>query len=136
MSINGKIQTDIQVMEAIYDVSVAIPTGKPVLPNAYTLTIYNEADVATTPTTENVPMLAQIAASYDADVEGVSFPDNFYLQLSPPASILPNIVDNKDPANPKTKFAIKSISIEFATGKYIQGNADSLQIPGSVAGKK
>jgi hypothetical protein len=129
-NINGKIQTDVIILDDTYDVSVAIPTSKPIVDvNAYTLTIYNEAEVALTPTTENVAMLAHVAASYNAG-STETFPDNFYLELSPPASILPNIKDSTDPK--KTTFAIKNIAIQFATGAYV----DAKQIPGSVKGTK
>lgn len=128
MAINGKIQTEIIIMDETYDVSVAIPTSKPVIAkNAYTLTIYNEAEVAQTLPADHVPMMAHVAASYDSADSTSTFPDNFYLELSPPASILPNIKDGT-----KTTFAIKNISIQFATGKYV-GAAD---IPGSVKGTK
>jgi hypothetical protein len=128
--INGKIQTDVIILDDTYDVSVAIPTSKPVVGvNAYTLTIFNEAEVAKTPTTENVAMLAHVAASYDVN-STETFPDNFYLELSPPASILPNIKNSTDPA--KTTFAIKNIAIQFATGAYV----DATDIPGSVKGTK
>jgi len=128
MAINGKIQTDIIIMDETYDVSVAIPTSKPVIAqNAYTLTIFNEAEVAQTLTTDYVPMMAHVAASYDTADSASTFPDNFYLELSPPASILPNIKDGA-----KTTFAIKNISIQFATGKYVNGK----DIPGSIQGTK
>lgn len=129
-NINGKIQTDVIILNDTYDVSVAIPTSTPVVKvNPYTLTIYNEAELALTPVTENVPMLAHVAASYDVDSKE-KFPDNFYLELSPPASILPNIKDSTDPS--KTTFAIKNIAIQFATGAYVDGK----DIPGSVKGTK
>lgn len=134
-NINGKIKTDVIIMDDTYDVSVAIPTSKPIVSkNAYTLTIFNEAEIAQTPTTENVPMMAQIAASFDSADSTSTFPDNFFMELSPPASILPNIKNAKD--NTKTTFAIKSISIQFATGKYIEGSAGAVPIPGSVKGTK
>ncbi|WP_428232647.1 hypothetical protein [Flavobacterium sp.] len=129
-NINGKIQTDVIILDDTYDVSVAIPTSTPVVGvNPYTLTIYNEAEVALTPATENVAMLAHVAASYNVDSKE-TFPDNFYLELSPPASILPNIKDSTDPT--KTTFAIKNIAIQFATGAYV----DAKEIPGSVKGTK
>ena len=128
--INGKIETNVVIMNDTYDVSVAIPTSKPLEANAYTLTIYNEAEVAKTLIADNVPMLAHIAASYDADSKS-TFPDNFYLELSPPSSILPNI-ESTEGTTTTTTFAIKNISIQFATGIYV--NADT--IPGSVKGTK
>lgn len=129
-NINGKIQTDVIIMDDTYDVSVAIPTSKPIVDvNAYTLTIFNEAEVAKTPKTENVPMMAHVAASYNVDSQA-TFPDNFYLELSPPASILPNIKNSTDPT--KTTFAIKNIAIQFATGAYV----GATKIPGSIPGEK
>jgi len=135
MAINGKIETGVVIMNDTYDVSVAIPTSKPLVSDgsAYTLTIYNQADVAETPTTDEVPMLAHIAASYDSADSTSSFPDNFFLQLSPPASILPDI---KSTDGKSTTFAIKNISIQFATGKYIAGSTDAVDVPGSVKGTK
>lgn len=132
-TINGKIKTDVIVMDDTYNVSVEIPTNKPVVSkNAYTLTIYNEADREATLTTDDVTMLAHIAASFDSAESTAKFPDNFFLQLSPPASVLPNI--KKEDGT--TTFAIKSISIQFATGKYIEGSEGAVDVPGSVKGTK
>jgi hypothetical protein len=126
--INGKIQTGVVIMDDTYDVSVGIPTSKPIVgDNPYTLTIFNEEEADETPTTDYVPMLAHVAASYDA-TSTATFPDNFYLELSPPASILPNIQNDG-----KTTFAIKNIAIQFATGVYSDAGA---VIPGSVKGRK
>ena len=132
-NINGKIQTDVVIMNDTYDVSVAIPTSKPVVKvNPYTLTIYNQAEVAETPTTDNVPMLAHVAASYEVESKA-TFPDNFYLELSPPASILPNIQSTDAAGIKTTSFAIKNIAIQFATGAYAK---DDAEIPGTIKGSK
>ncbi len=132
MAVNGNIKTDVIVMDDTYDVSVAIPTSKPSVENPYLLTIYNEAEVAKTPPTDDTPMLAWVAASYD-DASTSAFPDNFYLELSPPASILPSVAGA---APVKQAFAIKSISIQFATGKYIAGSTGAVAVPGAVKGTK
>lgn len=132
-NINGKIQTDVVIMDDTYDVSVAIPTSKPVVAvNPYTLTIYNQKEVAETPIDHNVPMLAHVAASYAVD-STATFPDNFYLELSPPASILPNIQSTDEAGATTTSFAIKNIAIQFATGAYAEQGAE---IPGTKKGTK
>lgn len=131
---NGQIKSELVVLDTTYKLAVEIPTSKPIVSvNAFTLAVFDEAELKETPTTENVTMLAHVAASFNPSVPdqpSAKFPENFFLQLSPPASILPNI-QNADKT--KTTFAIKSLSVEFASGKYNDG---SIEVPGAVKGEK
>lgn len=126
--LNGQIETEIVLMDATYEISVEMPTGKPVYDDTdYKLTIYSEKVRKETPKDKNVNMLAHIVASYDKDSVS-KMPDNFYLHLSPPADILPTVKN----AEGVTTFAINSLSIKFSTGKY---TTIPNKIPGSVLGE-
>ncbi|HAD98467.1 MAG TPA: hypothetical protein DCG19_13745 [Cryomorphaceae bacterium] len=106
-SISGSIKTDISVNGETYDLSVDIPTSTPVQASPYELMIYSKTEQAKTPTGENVPTLLWMEAYYDAATDSGA-PQNMYLQLSPPASILPS----------GTSFAINNLSVSFATGAF------------------
>ncbi len=105
--ISGAIKTDIAINGETYDLSVDIPTSTPLEASPYELLIYSKTEQANTPTTDNVPTLLWMEAYYNADGDPGA-PQNMYLELSPPASILPS----------GSTFAINSLSVTFATGTF------------------
>ena len=113
--ISGSIKTNIVIDSEVYDVQLAIPTGRPGLTAPYKLEIYSETVQKATPIGDPVPMLVWMEASYN-DKSAATAPDNAYLELSPPASILPTVNGEESGT---TAFAIKSLSISFATGEYV-----------------
>jgi len=125
--LNGQIETEIILMDETYEISVEMPTGRPIYEESdYKLTIYSEKVRKETPKDKNVNMLAHIVASFDKESDK-KMPENFYLHLSPPADILPTVKNAKG----ETTFAINSLSIKFSTGKY---TTNPKIIPGSVSG--
>ncbi|MGB0175718.1 MAG: hypothetical protein ACPF9D_01040 [Owenweeksia sp.] len=106
--ISGAIKTDVAINGETYDLSVDIPTATPLQASPYELLIYSKTLQEQTPTTEDVPTLLWMEAYYNAATD-TGPPENMYLALSPPASILPN----------STSFAIKNLSVSFATGAFV-----------------
>lgn len=106
-NVKGSIKSDIKVLDEIFDVSVDIPTAKPSFESPYKLQIYSKTTQASLPPSEDVPMLVRLEAHYDTDSKS-NTPENVYLELGPPESILPNT----------ESFAIKSLSIVFSSGVY------------------
>mgnify|MGYP001078472874 CR=1 FL=1 len=116
MSITGSIQTEVVINDEEYDLSVNIPTGKPLQAHPYQLLVYNKTLQGKTTKGDPVPVLLLMEAFY-TDATDTGAPDNMYLELGPPASILPNITSGAAP-NQKTTFAIKSLTVSFATGAF------------------
>lgn len=120
--ISGSIKTDIQIDGDVYDVTVDVPTGKPGAESPYELLIYNQTLQGNTPAGEYVPKLLWMEAYYsDPESNLETTPENMYLELGPPSSILPN----------GTTFAINNLSIVFATGAFV-GNPPADDIKGTA----
>lgn len=131
-------EASIEILEKVYTVKADIHSyGKPTVDNPSNIQIYREDIAETTAPGEPVPSLFWVLWSYNetaatrkatATKEAtMTFPENFYLELSTPSDFFPPFTEVEDGVT-KEIFAIKSLSIKYRKGEYI----DNMPITGVV----